>query len=510
MRFMELVRRARLYFGCTGEYALPVLRDDSVPLRDSAVWRGVLLARRAAAGGDEVGASALLRQLVGDGAPEQTDDEAMMVARIDAGVLDWWRGDVAAAREHFAEAVESCDPTSGVLLERARLNLACCRPDGRADAEALRAGPLAGDATVAVAVFHGREGRLGESLRTLGALGRPTPLATLNEAVVRGEAGDHEGALARFRTALEGLSPGPDHHRAITLLGWGNTGTLAAAGLTGAARDAAFTEAERHLVAAAELLRAWNGPHRLVADCLRNMGVLHLIRAADQGDREQLSLALGNHWAALEHYHRAPEAAPGRIGDQWRNLALCHDLLARLSPADAVRAARRASDCRAEAVDTLVRVHDVGALAEADLTEAALVLDRSPDAAVRLAVPAALFRAAQRFGFSGVDARTDWAEAEASHAVDLALRAAERAGEVDVASALVVTLRFGGVTDWGATSGGASAAWDASTQAAPPRIAGVSDALLPYIEAAASRYGIDQARLIDSVTIDLMVSDRDR
>lgn len=518
MGLMSGAEFGRAFFGCTGEYLFPVFPDASLSIWDAPAWRLLRLARVSMAGGDPRAGAALLRQLDAEteAGPRDPDGEALRdAARLEAGVLAWRAGEREAAAEHFRAATGSARRT---LRDRALLNLACCDTDP--DWAALAGSSVAPEAALARAAALGSSRDLAACHRALGALAthelpeRARAYALVNEGVVLTEIGHYDAAGACFTRADPLLAPGPDHARATLLINWGSCLVLDAAARSGAERARRWAHAETLLVEASNLLERWTAPAVLAADCLRNLGVLHLAGAreahasgaASTSVTGRLTLALRSHWEALVAYEGASHVPAGRVGDQFRNLALCYDLADRLGTPGASTAAALATSLRGEARERLAASGDHAALVEADLIEAARLLDDDPGAAADLAVPAALYRNAQRHGLVGADLRDRWSRAEAADALDLALVAAERAGRGDLAAALVVARRFGGVGDWDTGEEpvwGATVAEDRSSQLPPPSIAGTTDLLEPFRRRAAERYRVPLDRLRTPVVLDL-------
>lgn len=502
---MESSRSSLRYAGFASAFLLPVAPPPGGGAPHPALQEARLLTDA-----DPQVASSLLRRLLFEAEADGADVQALAFLHLDAGVAALRGCDPAAAVQH-AEA-----SLGHPLLEHpARL----CRlaawvelglPGDTADRAPgeialLQGGPLAPEASVALVAVEALRGATGESRRAVAALDdRALPaglrfLHLVNAGVVLLEAQDVTGALARFAAAdaLRRAAAATPRERAVLALNRAITVGTQALQRPDAEWAAMVADAVRLLDEAVGTLERLGTQPRLLGDCLRNRGVVRLWAGSRDRDSALLEAALRDHWVALGQYDRPPHWRR-QVGDQWRNLGLYYR--ARRSLGDDGRA--QACYDRAEA---MLGTRDGRALAERDLAEAALCLDaENAMAALTLSLPAALYLDAQRFRLAGAAARSCWSDGVAEDALDDALAAAEASGRGDLASALVVWRRFGGVAQSEHEGPLPKHGPDASVLTPPPRIRGVSDSLAPYVAEAARRYGVDESELVGPVTIDLL------
>lgn len=512
-------RTSPLWAGFAGAFVYPVAEASgpgtvNLPALDEA---------RLLVGADPDSAAALLSRLIFE---SDADADTLAVLHLEAGRADWRRGDPSGALSHLEVAAIASDPA---VAHRARLGRLCAwielgLPDvdrARREVESLQGGPLVIEAQLVLVVVQARlqaTHACRRSVADLDAEPLPPGLAfvhLVNKGVVLLEANDAVGALECFDAAAEAQRSTSDHALApagdLALDPWAPAILTMNRGVTHGVqawraeadvdRAALFQRALVLLAEARAALARLRAPDRLLGDCRRNLGVVHLWRGARTGDTDALEAALRNHWAALEHYRRRPELHR-QVGAQWRSLGLCYRARADAS-ADAGGHVR-AQACFDRAERLLLATGDARALAELDLAEAALRLDDEPDAALELAVPAALFLDAQRFRLAGAAARARWSDGTGEDALDAALAAASQAGRGDLAAALVVWRRLGGAAQFEREGPLPVAGHDASVLTPPPRIPGVSEALAPYLDAAVRRYRVPESDLVGPTTIDLL------
>lgn len=506
---MTSPRSSPLAAGFAGSFLLPVL---GAPRFGRHVTPALAEAGQLACT-DPATAASLLERLVFEAGTGEADADALAVLRLEAGRAAWRRGETVRAAAHFAVASAASD---AFLAQRARLNRLCVGAEaGFPDAErpldevrALADGPLALEARIVAVVVAARlraTAACRTSVAALDAEALPDDLALLhlvNRGVVLLEAQDVAGAHDSFDRAAAlpagvwGEASDPWAAAVLRLNRGLATGVEGWRTPPGAERAMRFRRALVLLDAARTRLTHERAPDRLLGDCRRALGLVHLWRGWPTRDADDLEAALRQHWSALRHYEGRPECAR-QVGNQWRWLGLCYR--ARGGPAADAHA--QACFDRAESV---LRGGDARDLAGLDLAEAALRLDAEPDAALRLALPAALFLDAQRFHLAGTAARALWADGSGEDALDLALAAAERAGEGSVAGALVVWRRLGGAAQFEEEGPLLTAGPDAATLSPPPGVLGVTEALEPYLAAASRRFGVPRADLIGQTTIDLL------
>lgn len=517
---MESTRTSPRLAGFASAFLLPVAGASDLGASGPPARREARLLVDA----DPGSAAALLERLILEAEADDARDDTLALLNLDAGCAAWRRGDPAGALRHFEAATAAADP---LLAHRARLDRLCAwialgLPDealARREADALRAGPITVEARLVLVVAQALLRAMPACRRAVADLDIDVlPVGfgfvhLVNAGVVLLEANDVVGALAYFDRA--GAAAATPEARALVAQAvggsWGPAvltmnrgiavGVQALQTAGDAERAALFRRALGTLDEARAALAEVRAPDRLLADARHNLGAVHLWRGWRARDPEALEAALRNHWAALELYRRRPELRR-QAGSQWRALGLCYRASGD-APGDA-----RAQACFDRAERLLVEAGDARALAELDLAEAALRLDAEPDAAVALAVPAALFLDAQRYQLAGAAARDLWSDGPGEDALDDALAAARRAGRGDLAAALVVWRRLGGTTQFEEEGPLPVAGPDASLLTPPPRIRGVSEPLEPYVIAAARRYHVPETDLVGPTTIDLLCAGR--